>query len=384
MQWNETFWQTPKCRKAPAYFDYRGDVKPIFYDCGVWKGKPVKAFAWIGFPKNLKKGQQVPGVVLVHGGGGTAFPDWVRLWNERGYAAIAMDNCGGLPVWNETSYGTNPWPRHAFSGPSGWGNFGEIGVLPPEDQWVYQATATVIAAHSLLRSFPQVDAGRIGITGVSWGGVLTCIAAGVDDRFAFAAPVYGCGFLDVTVFGEIEQIKDHPEKAEEWKRRWDPSCYLPQAKIPFLWVDGTNDFAFPLSIVTKSLQTMPGKSWRCWPVRMPHGHGGVSEKPEEIHNFADTVTGHGASLPMADFTAPVMDQGRLSVGFTAPWPIWKAEFNYTCDGGVEKERNWNIVAGGIDFAQGRLTAVLPEGATEGYFNLFSETGLLFSSPLWTA
>ena len=32
--------------------------------------------------------------VLVHGGGGTAFDAWVRLWNDRGYAAIAMDLAG--------------------------------------------------------------------------------------------------------------------------------------------------------------------------------------------------------------------------------------------------------------------------------------------------
>jgi hypothetical protein len=36
-------------------------------------------------------------MVLIHGGGGTAFADWVRLWTGRGYAAIAMDLCGCVP-----------------------------------------------------------------------------------------------------------------------------------------------------------------------------------------------------------------------------------------------------------------------------------------------
>ena len=43
------------------------------------------------------------------------------------------------------------------------------------------------------------DRGRVEVearsTGVSWGGYLTCIASSLDPRFAFAAPVYGCGAL---------------------------------------------------------------------------------------------------------------------------------------------------------------------------------------------
>ena len=40
-----------------------------------------------------------------------------------------------------------------------------------------------------------MDRRRIGITGISWGGYLTCIVAGLDDRLKVAVPVYGCGFL---------------------------------------------------------------------------------------------------------------------------------------------------------------------------------------------
>ena len=43
------------------------------------------------------RGRNFPGVVLIHGGGGTAFADWVYLWAKRGYAAIAMDLNGSRP-----------------------------------------------------------------------------------------------------------------------------------------------------------------------------------------------------------------------------------------------------------------------------------------------
>ena len=34
------------------------------------------------------------------------------------------------------------------------------------------------------------------MTGISWGGYLTCLVASLDSRFIAAAPVYGCGFYD--------------------------------------------------------------------------------------------------------------------------------------------------------------------------------------------
>ena len=51
-----------------------------------------------------KSGRKFPAVVLVHGGGGKAFPQWVAKWAEEGYAAIAMDLGGkdgeGAPLPN--------------------------------------------------------------------------------------------------------------------------------------------------------------------------------------------------------------------------------------------------------------------------------------------
>jgi len=134
--------------------------------------------------------------VLVHGGGGSAFIRWVKLWNSRGYAAISMDTCGAV---SGNAYGQEQTGhvRHAQGGPAGWGAFDKVDD-PVQDQWTYHAVADVLLGHSLLRSFPEVDASRIGITGISWGGYLTCIAASLDDRFAFAVPVYSSWFAEPT------------------------------------------------------------------------------------------------------------------------------------------------------------------------------------------
>ena len=80
----------PKMYEAEG-FAAEGDIKPIYFDGLPWQGKPTRIFAWLGMPQpNLENpGGKVPGVVLVHGGGGTAFKEWVKKWNEQGFAAIA-------------------------------------------------------------------------------------------------------------------------------------------------------------------------------------------------------------------------------------------------------------------------------------------------------
>ena len=60
---------------------------------------------------------------------------------------------------------------------------------------MYHAVADTVLANSLLRSLPGVDADKVGIMGISWGGVITSTVIGIDDRFAFAIPTYGCGDL---------------------------------------------------------------------------------------------------------------------------------------------------------------------------------------------
>src|SRR5438270_13201300 len=76
--------------------------------------------------------------------------------------------------------------------------------------WTYHAVAAVIRGCSLLAARTEVDPNRIGITGISWGGYLTCIVAGLDDRLKVAVPVYGCGFLHQNSFwlGNFSTMSD--------------------------------------------------------------------------------------------------------------------------------------------------------------------------------
>ena len=349
-------------------------VRAIWYAGLPYQGKPTRVFAYYGAPE-AKRGGKLPAMVLIHGGGGTAFAEWVRMWNARGYAAIAMDTVGAIPqravddkkTWNPDRV------RTGFSGPAGWGDFANVD-LPPQDQWTYHAVAAVARAHSLLRSFPEVDARRIGVTGISWGGYLTSIIAGVDPRFRFAAPVYGCGFLgeDSAWLKDFAQLG--AQRAQRWLSLWDPSQYLSRARMPMLWVNGTNDFAYPPPSWQKSYRLSKGPRTLALRVRMPHGHP-PGAKPEEIFQFADTVLRKGPRA--ARITAQGWDAGEAWVRFEALTPIVKAELAFTRDTGKWQDRKWEMVPAAI--VKQRAAAAVPADARAFYLNLFDADGRVISS-----
>jgi len=345
-------------------------MKAIFFDGLPYQGKPTRVFAWLGLPK-LEPGKKAPGIVLVHGGGGTAFEPWVRLWTERGYAAIAIDTCGAIPL--HTADGKK-WQHHDAGGPPGWGGWDQIDA-PREDQWTFHAVADAILANSLLRAQPGVDADRIGITGISWGGYLTCIIAGVDERLKFAAPVYGCGFTNEHGFAARVNALG-PERAARWMRWWDPSTYLQGAKMPILWVDGTNDFAYTMNALQKSYRLPPGPRTICLRPRMPHGHGGPGENPKEIHVFADTIVGGGT--PLARVTGQGREGREAWATFESKEPIAKAELHFTKDTGPWQKRLWEALPVEIT-PQGKTHATLPEGTKVYYFNVTDDRECVVST-----
>jgi dienelactone hydrolase len=347
-------------------------VRAFFYEGESYRGKPTRVFAYAGLP-TLTPGTKVPAMVLIHGGGGTAFDRWVKVWTARGYAAIAMDLCGCVP---EGTYGK--WKRHAAGGPPGWdASFGQIDE-PIGDHWQWHAVSAVLRAHSLLRSYPEVDADRIGVTGISWGGYLTGLVAGVDSRFRFAAPVYGCGFLGDNSAWLPAFEKLGKEKGTRWLDLWDPSHYLPHARMPLLWVNGTNDFAYPMDSWQKSYRLPPKGNTLCLRVRMPHGHGPAGENPEEIHQFANAL--FKKSAPLAKFVKQGRDGQAAWATFQTVEGVDKAELNYTLASGKWQDRKWESIPAQYDPQTGKVTATIPDGATVYYFNLFDQRQCAVSAP----
>lgn len=355
-------------------FSYPG-IRQVFIPSVPYRGKPTEVFACYGLPENADGRTPVPGVVLVHGGGATALANWVELWNKRGYAAVSMDTCGRIPAAAQPyDWMVHGWQPHETGGPQGWGRF-EAAEDAPEDQWVYHAVAAVIAAHSFLRSLPEVDPRRVGLTGISWGGVLSCIAAALDRRFSWFAPVYGCGFLntpDSCLGYSAPDITD--DLRQKWCDLWDPARYLRAIDIPAFFLAGTNDASFPLDSLQHTLSCL--KDVRSLiHVEYPHNHV-ISWEEETVFYFADAMSGNrGVPRPGA---IDVKD-GTLQSGLDGPRPT-EVFLNWTRGSGWWNGRKWEKTP--AEYCDGMLKAAMPRCFTAGYFTASFADGVSFSTPVW--
>lgn len=371
-------WDLGKLQQAPKTFEAPGfsseGVRPLFFEGLPYKGKPTRNFAWLGLPHEAKT-RKVPGVVLLHGGCGTAFAEWVRIWTQRGYAAIAMDTAGQTPIQGVEDNFCHGWPRHEWAGPEPWGASFQTLDEPISEQWPYHAVATTLLAHSLLASLPEVDESKIGLTGVSWGGFLSSLIAGVDSRLRCVAPVYGGGY-DPERFTFFARDQD-PEKRKRWLDLYNPIHFLPNAKMPILWVTGTNDHASSLEHQLFSLKRAPAESTLCVKLRMVHGHGGVSERPGEIWQFFESNLNGKKPL------LKIVEQGREGeeawLRYHAVTEVAKAELLYTFDVGPCAERVWHTRLARLDAKTSRVTSIPPEGTTAYFFNVEDYRGLTVSS-----
>lgn len=338
-------------------------IRAVFFSGAPYHGSPTRVFAWIGVPR-LPAGQLAPGIVLLHGGGGTAFESWVKLWVDRGYAAIAIDHFGGMP----DPLDAKARPRNPAGGPTGGSAvFSQLGE-PLTDQWPFHAVTAAVRALSLLRAEPGVDPERIGVTGISWGGYLTCLFAGVDSRLRFAVPVYGCGYYKDSVFAGAIAKRPAAESAL-WFSHWDASNYLSSVRAPMLWVNGTNDHFFWLPAWQQSYRQTPAAT-RTLSLRvaMPHGHPPAGDPPEVLA-FADSIVRGGHPLAVA---GPMKLEGdTVTAAYQSIRPVIRAELNYCVESaGPWEQRKWLTTPATL--ASGSVSVTLPAGAAVYYLNLIDD------------
>lgn len=377
-----TPWKLEELNKPPKHEWINKDepVRSLFYEGEKYNGQPTQVFAYYASPGTLGIAMHTgkhPAIVLVHGGGGTAFREWAELWARRGYAAIAMDLAGHRPIEGKNAHDRNNRTRLENGGPNQGDDekFGSI-TKDPGEQWPYHAVAAVIRAHSLIRSFDEVDAGRTAVTGISWGGYLTCIVAGVDSRFKAAIPVYGCGHLQENSAWTDRLNKMPAEQRELWTQLWDPKQYLPSVSMPILFVNGTNDFAYPLDSYMKSFDDVRGDKQIRVTVNMPHGHPPGWE-PKEIGLFVDQTLQKANILTRPG--EPKLDGKVVTCECTGGLKkLLEAKLHYTTDEGPINKRTWQSVDAKIN--DRTITAAAPPGnATIWFLTVMDELGATLST-----
>ena len=365
--------RTPAVTLCPEKDPYPEDdrITAIYYEGEEYEGRPARVFAYVGFPEGASAQSKVPAMVLVHGGGAHAWAPWVLYWVEQGYAAISMD-CFGQEYVGDTPYedASSAWALDPASHMT-IDNFASRD-LPLREQWFYYFISDIILAHNVLRADGRADTEKIGLTGISWGGFAASVAVCYDHRFAFAAPVYGSGFqqLSGTVWGQVFR---GPGVSDVW----DASLLLPEVDTPVMFFNGDADPFFSAESASASAAAAPNGAVTFLPGFLHGMYQGI-ELPELLR-FADAQTGRGEGNITLD--AVSYDETRAAVTFTLPSDVKSpALYLYyrstplTYEDGALKDA-WQSKKGVV--LGNRGTVDIPEGVTMFYLLLQGRTGKPF-------
>lgn len=378
-----TFDFSPALGKIPAFTaadreipNRYGKTRALFYESVDFRGRGTTVFAYLGIPDAPMPEGGFPAVVLAHGGGGCAFPEWVEYWNQKGYAAVAPDLSGKQFGSKAADAHTDTLADNPDGGPRGYGSFG----TSPEDyrnSWTYHGVSALILANTLLRNLTEVNKEQIVLTGISWGGVLTCVTAGTDHRFRAFAPVYGCGFLD-RIPGTRQPLASVSDR-DGWLSCYDPIRYLGNCTRPILFTIGTNEPFFSISANADSARLCGGNAVFSYRGDLRHYHRWRDEEGMEVVSafFADVLGGE----PLPFSVSAVRDGGTVRISLDRPESVASCVFRYAA--GIDGEGNptdWR----GEELLPAQETVIpLPAGATACFAECVSkgEHQIILSSPL---
>jgi dienelactone hydrolase len=378
MSFDEKFYQKPEFTSAKVNFRLPANVKAIYINGPKYKGKDTKIFACYGVPKTPGN-QKIPGVILLHGSGGTAFANWVALWNSRGYAAIAVDYHGRMPRgagWKENSTSMvipNGGPQENQRYKMG---------LPQQDSFTYHAVSSVLLAHSVLALQNNVDKNKIGLVGISMGAVLSLRLAGIDPRLNFVTAIYGCGhIMKGTLFGDRSKknYKMSDKDVQEYIDSHDPAVYLKLARCPVFFVNSTNDPFFRTLPWNNSIAEVKSGAYQSMKINLRHSH--VDSDVPEVKLFADWCSGRNIAIPR--ISTPVRLDNKLGAAINGVKNSeWKAELIWTKDKGLGSTRKWQSSPAEFNAAGNQLEAELPQGCRNAFFRVSNKSNAGFSSPHW--
>ncbi len=310
-----TFWDMTALKSAPQVTVTRETteqvgavsvtVRELTYDIPV-DALTFEIFAYYAYPTN-RGSARLPGMVLVHGGGGTADKNWATSWAAKGYGSLAMD-LPGKGSGRDASRSEGPDmtnPSIFLVSPS------------PKNSYLYSAVIAVCRAVSLMANQPEIDPVRIGMLGRSWGGVITQIANGIDDRLAAACTVFGAGYIPEDSAWVNEGLTNLDWSGwKAWRDHYDPSGYFSTEHAQTLYIGATNDAAFPLRSFAKTTQNTGCPKAVCYALNKNHADDDTTNKTTD--RWFECTLQAGAPLPAISVTAA---NGLLAAKATGSQPI---------------------------------------------------------------
>ncbi len=207
------------------------DVRPL-EPCNFYR-EGTELFGWVIPPRDYQKGKQYPAILDIHGGPKTVYGEVffheMQVWANMGYFVFFMNPTGSDGRGND------------FADVKG-----KYGTVDYDDLMAFTST--------VLERYPDIDPGRLGVTGGSYGGFMTNWIIGHTDRFRAAASQRSiANWISMAHTSDIGSRFVRDQMAgytwTDAERMWEhsPLKYAPNVKTPTLFIHSDEDFRCPLS-----------------------------------------------------------------------------------------------------------------------------------------
>ncbi|MBI5894120.1 MAG: alpha/beta fold hydrolase [Deltaproteobacteria bacterium] len=140
----------------------------------------IKLHGYLAKPSQIKSGQKLPAVLLLHGYSDYGRPGWADRYARMGFIAFAIDFRGHGLSTKDYSAGFPGFMTSSITNASGYSITG--------------AVLDAVRSIDFLETLPDADKNRIYISGSSMGGGIAMIVSVIDDRVRAVAA--GVPFLN--------------------------------------------------------------------------------------------------------------------------------------------------------------------------------------------
>ena len=296
-------------------------------------------FCYYALPEAPMPQGGYPAVLLVHGGGGTAYPNYVDMWRKLGFAVLAPDLRNARPAADKVADCLKkemPWPAETYPLAGGKRND------------VLANVKNLYVANTLLRRMPEVNPDKTVYVGLSWGSWLGGILAAIDSRPNGYVMIY-CADKRIDREAYID------------------GSFLHLAKKPMYWAAWSHDpNAWPEhhQLAFETCPTYDGCT-----IENAYGHGHLGFGYGAVQRMALHYA--VGETPLPRLGKPVFRDGRLRAKILGRGKgVTRASVWYTFDGFGVNAWERRFVSAPADCVGDEVSALLPADAQIAYLSAY--------------